>query len=158
MRRSGTGLTIDFPHSTGMGGALTHHQYDTFRTNPSLPWIEPAYVTFALDADGKVVGIATDKVRAAFERAGLPYTIELLPWKRAYAAAYQRPDACVYSTARTPERDPLFKWVGPTDSAEWVLMDFFSFIVHVFTPQTRAFYGLERLWGDAERIDVSDEG
>ena len=41
--------------------------------------------------------------------------------------------------------------------AEWILMDFFTFIVHVFTPQTRAFYSLERLWGDAERIDVSDE-
>lgn len=40
------------------------------------------------------------------------------------------------------------------DRAEWVLMDFFSFIVHVFTPQTRAFYGLERLWGDAEKIEV----
>ena len=40
------------------------------------------------------------------------------------------------------------------DRAEWVLMDFFSFIVHVFTPQTRAFYALERLWGDAERIEV----
>lgn len=43
------------------------------------------------------------------------------------------------------------------DRAEWVLMDFFTFIVHVFTPQTRAFYSLERLWGDAERIEVSDE-
>jgi len=43
------------------------------------------------------------------------------------------------------------------DRADWVLMDFFTFIVHVFTPQTRAFYSLERLWGDAERIDVSDE-
>ncbi len=40
------------------------------------------------------------------------------------------------------------------ERAEWVLMDFFSFIVHVFTPQTREFYSLERLWGDAERIDV----
>lgn len=40
---------------------------------------------------------------------------------------------------------------------EWVLMDFFSFIVHVFTPQTREFYSLERLWGDAERIEVSDD-
>jgi ribosomal silencing factor RsfS len=29
--------------------------------------------------------------------------------------------------------------------------------VHVFTPQTRSFYSLERLWGDAERIEVSDE-
>ena len=43
------------------------------------------------------------------------------------------------------------------DRAEWILMDFFTFIVHVFTPQTRAFYGLERLWGDAERIDVTEE-
>ena len=41
------------------------------------------------------------------------------------------------------------------DRAEWVLMDYFTFIVHVFTPQTRAFYSLERLWGDAERIEVT---
>lgn len=74
------------------------------------------------DSDGKVVGISTDKVRAALERAGLAYTIDLLPWKRAYAAARDRPDACVYSTTRTPERELLFKWVGPIDSAQWVLM------------------------------------
>ncbi len=43
------------------------------------------------------------------------------------------------------------------DRAEWVLMDFFSFIVHVFTPQTREFYSLERLWGDAERVEVTEE-
>jgi len=42
------------------------------------------------------------------------------------------------------------------DRAEWVLMDFFSFIVHVFTPQTREFYSLERLWGDAERLEVGE--
>jgi ribosome-associated protein len=43
------------------------------------------------------------------------------------------------------------------DRGEWVLMDYFTFIVHVFTPQTRAFYSLERLWGDAERLEISDE-
>ncbi len=42
------------------------------------------------------------------------------------------------------------------DRADWILMDFFTFIVHIFTPQTRAFYSLERLWGDAERIEVKD--
>ena len=31
------------------------------------------------------------------------------------------------------------------------------FIVHVFAPQTRVFYGLERLWGNAERIEMTDE-
>jgi ribosome-associated protein len=42
------------------------------------------------------------------------------------------------------------------DRADWILMDFFTFIVHVFTPQTREFYSLERLWGDAKRIEVDD--
>jgi ribosome-associated protein len=43
------------------------------------------------------------------------------------------------------------------DRADWILMDFFTFIVHVFAPHTRDFYSLERLWGDAERIDMDDE-
>ena len=54
VRREGKGLAIEFPHSKGMEGPLTHYQYDTFRTNPSLQWIEPAYVTFSLGADGTV--------------------------------------------------------------------------------------------------------
>ena len=41
---------------------------------------------------------------------------------------------------------------------EWILMDFFDFVVHVFTPDTRAFYALERLWGNAERIEIADPG
>jgi ribosome-associated protein len=40
------------------------------------------------------------------------------------------------------------------DRSEWVLLDYFDFIVHVFAPETRMFYGLERLWGSAERIEV----
>lgn len=38
--------------------------------------------------------------------------------------------------------------------AEWILIDYFDFIVHVFMPATREFYALERLWGDAERVEV----
>jgi ribosome-associated protein len=39
--------------------------------------------------------------------------------------------------------------------AEWVLLDYFDFIVHVFGKETRTFYGLERLWGNATPVDVS---
>jgi ribosome-associated protein len=38
------------------------------------------------------------------------------------------------------------------ERSEWILLDYFDFIVHVFAPDTRAFYGLERLWGNAEQI------
>lgn len=38
---------------------------------------------------------------------------------------------------------------------EWILLDYFTFIVHVFLPGRRTFYSLERLWGGAEPIEVS---
>jgi ribosome-associated protein len=41
------------------------------------------------------------------------------------------------------------------ERADWILIDYFDFIVHVFMPMTREFYGLEKLWGDAERVEVS---
>ena len=40
------------------------------------------------------------------------------------------------------------------NSGEWILVDFGAFIVHVFTEQSRRFYDLERLWRDAERIEL----
>jgi ribosome-associated protein len=40
---------------------------------------------------------------------------------------------------------------------EWILLDYFTFIVHVFLPAQRTFYALERLWGGAEPIEVSAE-
>jgi ribosome-associated protein len=43
------------------------------------------------------------------------------------------------------------------DKSEWILLDYFNFVVHVFSRECRAFYGLERLWGNAERHEFSDE-
>jgi len=45
-------------------------------------------------------------------------------------------------------------YVEGYDRADWILLDYFDFIVHVFGPETRVFYDLERLWGNAERIEV----
>ena len=38
--------------------------------------------------------------------------------------------------------------------AEWVLMDYSDLIVHIFSPKTRAYYNLERLWRDAPRYEL----
>jgi ribosome-associated protein len=39
---------------------------------------------------------------------------------------------------------------------EWVLLDYTHFVIHLFTPRSRAFYDLERLWGGATRHEVAD--
>lgn len=52
--QSGKGLTIDFKSTPRMGGRLEHYQYDTFVTRFDDKTIEPAYVTFALGAEGNV--------------------------------------------------------------------------------------------------------
>lgn len=41
------------------------------------------------------------------------------------------------------------------ERGEWVLIDCFDFIVHIFNLETRTFYALERLWGNADRIEVA---
>jgi ribosome-associated protein len=38
---------------------------------------------------------------------------------------------------------------------EWILLDYGSFVVHIFTERTRSFYDLERLWGGAVRVELA---
>ncbi len=38
---------------------------------------------------------------------------------------------------------------------QWTLMDYSSVVVHIFTEEGREFYGLERLWSDAEGVDIT---
>jgi ribosome-associated protein len=61
-------------------------------------------------------------------------------------------------------RETLKKELGerPTlsegvDRSEWVLLDYFNFVVHVFSRECRSFYALERLWGNAQRIEFPNE-
>ncbi len=52
-------------------------------------------------------------------------------------------------------RVPLHREGFP--SAEWVLLDFGGFLVHVFSEAARRYYDLERLWRSAKRLEIPDE-
>ena len=40
--------------------------------------------------------------------------------------------------------------------AEWLLLDYGNFIVHIFSERAREYYDLERLWRNAQRIEIED--
>lgn len=74
-------------------------------------------------ADSNISGINADIVREMFKRAGITYSITLrFPWERIYKQVLEQPDQGLFSTTYTPEREPLFKWVGPLASTGWVLL------------------------------------
>jgi polar amino acid transport system substrate-binding protein len=97
----------------------------------------------------RVIGIGADTVREIMGRANIAHTIELLPWKRAYTAALERSDACVFSTTRTPEREPLFKWIGPIGEADWVLMGRADRKLHLNSLEDARNYRIGTYNGDA---------
>ena len=92
------------------------------RQDPRLYLATEAAAPHSMLEGERLIGIGVDTVRELMSRAGIDYTIALLPWKRAYTAALVRSDACVFSTTRTPDREALFKWIGPIGEADWVLM------------------------------------
>ena len=51
--------------------------------------------------------------------------------------------------------EPMLGREGHRGNA-WELLDYGSIVVHVFTEEAREFYSLERLWADAERVDIRD--
>ena len=52
---------------------------------------------------------------------------------------------------------PLSK-EGQPGTSRWIVLDYFDLVVHVFDPELRAHYDLERLWGDAPTEHVADDG
>lgn len=73
--------------------------------------------------EDNVDGIAVDVVREMFKRAGVSYSLTLrFPWDRIYKLALEKPGYGVFVTARLPEREELFKWVGPIGPDDWILL------------------------------------
>ncbi len=62
---------------------------------------------------GTITGSSTDIVREIASRLGVDTEIELGAWELGYNRTISTPDTALYSTARTTERENLFRWVGP---------------------------------------------
>lgn len=66
----------------------------------------------------KVEGISVDLFMAACKRIRIRCNISMVSWARAVVIVKSTPNTAVFTTVRTPEREKLFAWVGPTMSRE----------------------------------------
>ena len=61
--------------------------------------------------------------------------------------------------ATLKERHGVSPWhVEGHEGRHWILLDYVDVVVHVFHERTREYYLLERLWGDARKIEIVDSG
>jgi polar amino acid transport system substrate-binding protein len=72
-------------------------------------------------ADGHLKGLSVDIVREILRRLNLPDNIQAVPWARGYTLALTQPNVALFSTTRLPQREKLFKWVGPLYTQTWGL-------------------------------------
>ncbi len=91
--------------------------------NPDLVLVTEDYPPFNIvhPQTHKISGISTEKVVELMHRAGEKMTITAYPWPRAFQMGKEEANTCVFSTTRTPEREPLFKWIGPLVKHNWVV-------------------------------------
>ncbi len=105
-----------------------------------------------------IVGTATELVKATFEKAGIPYSLRLVPWQRAYSSALDTPNTCVYSTTLTDERRPLFKWISPVAENVWLLVALEKSPIVLTSLNDAKKYRIGGYAGDAKTLFLEKQG
>ncbi|MNQ67417.1 MULTISPECIES: ABC transporter substrate-binding protein [unclassified Pseudomonas] len=100
------------------------------KTNPDLVLLTENFPPYNMAKNGKnfaqdenINGIAVDIVREICKRANVTYSLTLrFPWERIYKLALEKPGYGVFVMARLPDREKLFKWVGPLGPDDWIML------------------------------------
>ncbi len=89
---------------------------ETMAEETQLRFYTEEYPPISFTQKGKAAGLGTEVVEEIMSRLGIRAPIEVVPWARAYAYATITPNVGLFVTTRTPEREKLFKWVGPVSA------------------------------------------
>ena len=108
--------------------------------------------------DGEITGSSTDVLKEVAKRTGITASFSLYPWARAYKMAQSNKNTCAYSTARTEDRENLFKWVGPLATDHWVLFAKSNSRIHAKTLNELKKYRVAGYLDDAKSIFLKNKG
>ncbi|HEV7248685.1 MAG TPA: transporter substrate-binding domain-containing protein [Shinella sp.] len=88
----------------------------------TLHFVTEEYAPFNYTKNGKITGIAVDQVEAIAKAAGIDYTLDIMPWARAFAMAENQPMHCVFTAGYNRARAGRFAWVSPLLEDRMVLL------------------------------------
>ena len=109
--------------------------------------------------DENINGIAVDIVREMFKRADVTYSPTLrFPWERIYKLALEKPGYGVFVMARLPDREKLFKWVGPIGPDDWIMLAKADSKISLETLEDARKYKIGAYKGDAIAETLAKQG
>lgn len=95
---------------------------DTYGGPENLTYITEEYYPSSYIENSHLTGSSVEILREMWRRMHIAeQPIEILPWARGYDMLCNNENTVLFSMSRTPERKPLFKWVGPIDNVRFVL-------------------------------------
>ncbi|WP_027722465.1 substrate-binding periplasmic protein [Maridesulfovibrio zosterae] len=68
---------------------------------------------YNFEKNDKIVGISTELIEAALQKAKIPYKLAVYPFKRALITVQRTPNTMLFTVARVPQREDMFAWIGP---------------------------------------------
>jgi ribosome-associated protein len=149
--------TISSSSRSKKAGSSTAPRKPAAAASPKRRTSKPAGSASRIPADVKLaVSAAQDKqaldLRVLDLRNDTAFTDFFIVCTGANTKQVQAIADNIEAALRTAGQKPAL--VEGYQRAEWILLDYFTFIVHIFLPNRRTFYDLERLWGGAESIEV----
>lgn len=106
-----------------------------------------------------LAGIAVEVLRETFKKAGIHYSMTLrFPWARVYKMALETPNNGAFVTARLPEREKLFKWVGPIGPDDWVMLARADSNIQLISLEQAKSYRVGAYKGDAIEEHLRKQG
>ncbi|EPA98640.1 ABC transporter substrate-binding protein [Pseudomonas umsongensis] len=109
--------------------------------------------------DENINGIAVDIVREMFKRANVTYSLTLrFPWERVYKLALENPGYGAFVMARLPDRERLFKWVGPIGPDDWIMLAKADSKISLETLEDARKYRIGAYKGDAIAETLAKQG
>ena len=94
---------------------FTSHEAKADHDSPMIRILGEHYPPFQFQTAQGISGFASEIISTALDQAELSYQMHIITWPRAYELAQKRENTCIYSIARTADREEYFQW-SPTIS------------------------------------------